>query len=120
MTHVAQPLDVTSFHVLKTYWDCEYSKYMAKNPGKVVTIYQFSRYFAAAYKQAMTRENIVSEFKKCGVYPLNRHAITIPGERPVQKASLSLALNLTRKSGISFAILQFYCTTNCLDKSADS
>lgn len=101
-THVAQPLDVTSFHALKTYWDRECNKYMAENPGKVVTIYQFSRLFAAAYKLAMTRENIVSGFKKSGVYPLDRHAIAIPGEKPVQKTTPSLALDLARKSGITF------------------
>ena len=101
-THVAQPLDVTSFHALKTYWDRECNKYMAKNPGKVVTVYQFSQLFAAAYKLAMTRENIASGFKKSGIYPLNRHAIAIPGEEPVQKSAPSLALDLARKSGITF------------------
>ena len=67
-THVAQPLDVTCFHSLKMYWDHEYNNYMAANPGKVVTIYQFSKLFSAAFTQAMTRENTVSGFKKPGVY----------------------------------------------------
>ena len=77
-------------------------RYMAKNPGKVVTVYHFSQLFAAAYKLAMTRENIASGFKKSGIYPLNRHAIAIPGEEPVQKSAPSLALDLARKSGITF------------------
>ena len=88
-THVAQPLDVTSFHALKTYWDRECNKYMAENPRKVVMVYQFSQFFAAAYKLVMTRENIVSGFKRSGVYPLDRYAIAIPGEDPVKKSTPS-------------------------------
>ena len=75
---------------------------MAVNPGKMVTIYQFSQLFVAACKLAMTRENIASGFKKSAIYPLNRHAIAIPGEEPVQKLiPSSLALDLARKSGIT-------------------
>ena len=122
-THVAQPLDVTSFHALKTYWDRECNKYMAENLGKVVTVYQFSQLFAAAYKLAMTRENIASRFKKSSIYPLNRHAIAIPGEEPVQKSAPPLALDFARKSGITFfAIIQSHCKvqpTNGQYKSAD-
>ena len=36
-THIAQPLDVGCFGVLKQYWDEECHKYTANNPGKVVT-----------------------------------------------------------------------------------
>ena len=75
---------------------------MAENPGKVVTIYWFSRLFAAACNFAMTRENIVSGLQETGVYPLNRRAIVIPGEEPAQKTTSSLALDLARKSGITF------------------
>lgn len=101
-THVAQPLDVTCFHSLKTYWDRECNNYMAANPGKVVTIYQFSKLFSAAFTRAMTRENIVSGFKKSGVYPVNRHAISIPGKEPAEKKAPTVALDLARNSGISF------------------
>ena len=45
---------------------------------------EFSQFYAAAYKLAMTRENIVFGFKKSGVYPLDRYAIAIPGEDPVK------------------------------------
>ena len=102
-THIAQPLDVTSFHVLKTCWDQECNKYMAENPEKVVMVYQFSQLFAAAYKLTMTRENIVSGFKKSGIYPLNKYAIAIPGEEPAQKSVPPLALDLAKKSGITFS-----------------
>jgi len=64
---------------LKTYWDRECNNYMAANPGKMVMIYQFSKLLSAAFTQAMKRENIVSGFKKSGVYLMNKHTIAIPG-----------------------------------------
>ena len=47
-THIAQPLDSTPFKCLKGCWDDECNTYMSENPGKVVTIYQFSELFTAA------------------------------------------------------------------------
>jgi len=84
------------------YWDRECNNYMTANPGKVVMIYQFSKLFSAAFTRAKTRENIVSGFKKSGVYPVNRHAIAIPGKEPAKKKVPTIALDLARNSGISF------------------
>jgi len=53
-THVCQPLDVTCFHSLKTYWDQACDRYMSTHPGKVVTVYQVSQLLAEAWSQAMT------------------------------------------------------------------
>jgi len=53
-THMCQPLDVTAFHCLKMYWDEECDRFMSTNPGKIVTIYQFSLLFSAAWARAMT------------------------------------------------------------------
>jgi len=50
----------------------------------------------------MKRENIVSGFKKSGVYPANRHAIAIPGKEPAKKKAPTVAPGLARNSGISF------------------
>ena len=62
-THIAQPLDATCFHSLKCHWDQACDDYMSSNPGKCVTIYQFSELFAKAWRQAMTPSNIVSGFR---------------------------------------------------------
>ena len=45
--------------------------YTVNNPGKVVTRFQFSNLFSAAWSRAMTRGNIISDFRFCGIYPLN-------------------------------------------------
>ena len=105
-THVAQPLDVTCFHSLKMYWDRECNNYMAANSGKVAMIYQFSKLFSAAFMRAMTMGNIVSGFKKSGIYPVNRHTISIPGKEPAKKKAPTVAPDLARNSGISFEVSQ--------------
>ena len=48
-THVALPLFMTCFHSLKAYLDQKCRQYMADNPGRVVTVYQFSQLFAGLY-----------------------------------------------------------------------
>ena len=53
-THVSQPLDSTCFHSLKRFWIEACDNYMCSNPGKVVTIYQFSELFASAFVKAVT------------------------------------------------------------------
>ncbi len=98
-THVAQPMDSTCFQVLKHRWDEECNSYMSKNPGKVVTIYQFSELFAAAWRTAMSPSNVLSSFRATGVYPVNRSAIEIPGEK--KKASTPMAA-IAKNNGISY------------------
>ena len=44
-THLTQPLDKGCFSPLKVYWKEECQVYLSKNPGKVVTRYQFSEIF---------------------------------------------------------------------------
>ena len=54
---------------------------MSNNPGKIVTIYQFSELFATAWKKAMTSQNITSSFHATGVFPVNRQALEILQEK---------------------------------------
>ena len=75
-THMAQPLDVGCFGVLKKYWSEECHKYMANNPGRVVTRFQFSDFFSRAWAKAMVPKNICAGFKGTGVYPLDSTVFT--------------------------------------------
>ena len=70
-THLTQPLDKSCFSALKSFWNEECHMYTVNNPGKVVTRFQFSTLFSAAWSRAMTRGNIISGFRFCGIYPLN-------------------------------------------------
>ena len=47
-THMCQPLDSACFSILKKEWDQSCDTYMARHPGKFLTIYQFSSIFAEA------------------------------------------------------------------------
>ena len=62
ITHLAQPLDVTPFHSLKSHWYNPYDQYMSSHPGKTVTKYNFSELYmlSHAWYQAMT---IMSGFR---------------------------------------------------------
>ena len=48
------------FNALKQCWDVQCNSFMLDNPGKTVTLYQFSELFAVAWKNAMTPQNITS------------------------------------------------------------
>ena len=52
---------------------------MSSNPGKTVTIYNFSELFSQAWYQAMIPRTVMSGFRATGVYPFNRRAISILG-----------------------------------------
>ena len=71
-THKTQPLDKGVFGPLKLAWREECHSYLTKNPGKVVSRYQFSSLFSRAWFKAMTPHNIISGFSTTGVYPTDR------------------------------------------------
>ena len=76
-THVAQPLDRSVFAVLKQCWREECQDYITRNPGRVVSKFQFSTLFSASWYRAMTVKNILAGFKVTGVYPFNPKAVII-------------------------------------------
>ena len=85
-THVTQPLDRSCFSPLKVAWREVCHTFMAENPGKRVTRFNFSQLFSLAWMQAMTMKNIVSGFRVTGVYPVNRKVV----EKPKELSKLSL------------------------------
>ncbi|KAH3892513.1 hypothetical protein DPMN_016631 [Dreissena polymorpha] len=54
---------------------------MKANPGKVVTKYEVAGMACSTYLKALSPWNIVSAFRKAGVYPLNKNAV--PSEKLV-------------------------------------
>ena len=70
ITQDSQPLDCTVFGPLKRQWSNACHEFQQHNPGMVVTKFTFSRVFAQAWLKALTPENIVAGFKKCGIHPL--------------------------------------------------
>ena len=100
-THISQPLDGVCFKALKQCWDEQCNSFMSDNPGKTVTLYQFSELFAAAWKKAMTPQNITSSFRATGVFPVNRQALEIMQVKEKSPAKLSMAA-IAKTNGINF------------------
>ena len=75
-THECQPLDCSLFKPLKQHWKLECHKFYSKNPGKVISKLNFNGIFRNAWLKAITPENVVAGFRKTGVYPFNRDAVS--------------------------------------------
>ena len=70
----SQPLIVGP---LKWQWSNACHEFQQYKPGVVVTKFTFSKVFAQACLKALTPENTVGGFKKCGIHPFNRNAISL-------------------------------------------
>ena len=74
------------FKSFKTFFPKVCRQYMAKNPGRVVTEDVLASLVGEAFGQSHTPLNILSGFKKTGIYPFN------PGEIRDRQLAPSLAL----------------------------
>ena len=92
-THLSQLLDKGCFGPLKLAWREECQQYLAKNPGRVITKFQFSSLFRNAWLKSTTVGNIVHGFKVTRVHPVNRSAL-LPQSQECE--------TLTKKTGLSF------------------
>ena len=70
-THVLQPLDIGVFKSFKSYFSNACHKYITSNPGRVITTENIASLVGEAWPHSVTPVNIMSGFKKSGVYPLN-------------------------------------------------
>lgn len=71
-TEKLQPLDVGVYGPLKSYYNGACDAWMNTNPGKTITIYEIAALSSEAMNRALTPSNILSAFKKTGIYPYNR------------------------------------------------
>ena len=74
-THVLQPLDVGVFKSFKTNFSKACTSYLSKHPGRVITPDILASLVAAAIPCSFTSLNILSGFRKCGLFPLNPSAV---------------------------------------------
>ena len=65
------------FGPLKTKWSEICHQFFQKNPGKVITKFNFNKLFSEAWLKSLIPANIIAGFRKCGVYPYNPAAISI-------------------------------------------
>ena len=70
-SHKLQPLDLTFFGPLKTYYSQEIDKWMVDNPGKCVMEYNVAQLLNAAYEKAATLRNALNGFRSNRIVPFN-------------------------------------------------
>ena len=51
-------------------------KWLLKNPGRVISKFEIAEIASSAYTLALTPTNLISGFRKSGIYPYNNQAIT--------------------------------------------
>lgn len=99
-SHILQPLDVAVFGPFKKFYYSECANYMKQNLGKVVSRYEVAQLASKAYLKAMSPWNIVSGFKRTGIFPLNKQVIeaeklltceAFRDKTPLQKAKAVMA-----------------------------
>ncbi len=90
-THLTQPLDKGCFGPLKMFWREECQMYLASNPGKVVTRFQFCQLFSRAWYRGMSMTNAITGFRITGIFPFNRYALRPRKDHLQQPKQRSLA-----------------------------
>ena len=103
-SHLTQPLDKGCFGPLKKHWQQECWQYTTKNPGKVVSRYQFSKLFRAAWEKGMTMNNIISGFRYTGIFPFSRSAVLKGSSCVVDEKGKQLSL--PERTGLQY--IPFY------------
>ena len=66
-THETQPLDTSVFRSLKRNWSEECHKFYSKNPGRVITKYDFSTLLNTVWGKTMLPNVISAGFKRSGI-----------------------------------------------------
>ena len=66
-----QPLDISVYGPLKTYYNAKCGNCMINKPGRKITLYEVSEILGESYTKAFTLENAIAGFQKTGIYPFN-------------------------------------------------
>jgi len=75
-THTTHDLDCSLFKLLKDRRRQECHKFYYNYPGTVISKLSFNFVFRNIWLNAITPVNVISGFRKTGVHPFNRHAIS--------------------------------------------
>ena len=75
-SHRLQPLDVSFYGPLKSYYKNAVGEWNFSNSGQRISIYDIPACFARAFNKTCTHENITSGFRKSEIFPLNSDTFT--------------------------------------------
>ena len=92
-SHRTQPLDISFFKPLKTYYYQHIEQWIRANPGRALTMFQISELFGLAYGKAATVRNAISGFTATGIWPLNPLVFTDEDSGPSEVTDNPLPAN---------------------------
>ncbi|KAJ8913919.1 hypothetical protein NQ315_005717 [Exocentrus adspersus] len=101
-THIIQPMDVSVFKPLKTFWRNEVKRWRLENSGDRLRKEHFGKVFEAALNK-ISRECIQNGFKACGLSPFNVENVNFKkmpereSEPPFKKEEFKEALKVIHK-----------------------
>lgn len=72
VTHKLQPLDVSVYGPLKKHYNSLCNSWLLDNPSKAITLYEVGQMAGKAIPRAVTPENIISGYRKTGIFPFDR------------------------------------------------
>ena len=77
-SHLTQPLDVGCFAPLNAIYNVECQTYMRLNPGHQITRYMYvvGELACKAYLKALSPDNIISAFRRTGIFPFKKEKIS--------------------------------------------
>ena len=70
-SHKLQPLDVVVYYSFKNACDTASNEWVRDHPSRVITIYDVSQIIGKGFPISMTCTNIISGFRKTGIFPFN-------------------------------------------------
>ncbi|KAB0801102.1 hypothetical protein PPYR_05456 [Photinus pyralis] len=70
-THRVQPLDVSFYGPLTTFYNQELNNWLRNHPGRTVTHFQVTNIFNEAYVKAATAKNAQNGYSATGIFPYN-------------------------------------------------
>lgn len=75
-SHKLQPLDISVYGPLKCYYNQAVEAWLLNNKGKTFDIYTVSEALGTAFPRAFTPSNIMSGFRKAGIFPFDESIFT--------------------------------------------
>ena len=81
-SHLLQPLDLVPFAQFKCNWETNLRKYNSVHSGRPLNKIEFWKVFCPSWNSAMSVKNIMSGFRKTGIYPLDEKAIPVSSMAP--------------------------------------
>ena len=75
-SHILAPLDIGVFHSFKVNYGKACKKYLTKNAGRIITSEVVASLVGEAWPHSLSILNILSGFKKTGIFPFNPGAIS--------------------------------------------